>query len=101
MEHIVQFAVGIDDNAIKKHVEEKAYDDILAKLYSECKTSVGKSSWGGGSYIDWKAMANETLNRFIEEHKDEIIDAASEKLKDSFCRSKAYKEKMKGILNEE
>ena len=37
MEHIVQFAIGIDDNAIKKRVEDNAYDDIVERLIKEAK----------------------------------------------------------------
>ena len=62
MEHIVQFAIGIDDNAIKKRIEENAYDDIL------------------------------------EKNRDDIIDAAAEKLCESFKRTKAYKEKMTEVM---
>lgn len=32
MEHIVQFAIGIDDKAIQNRIEEHAYADVLAKL---------------------------------------------------------------------
>lgn len=32
MEHIVQFAIGIDDKAIQNRIEEHAYEDVLDKL---------------------------------------------------------------------
>lgn len=32
MEHIVQFAIGIDDKAIQNRIEEHAYSDVLDKL---------------------------------------------------------------------
>ena len=35
MEHIVQFAIGIDDKAIQNRIEEHAYTDVLAKLTKE------------------------------------------------------------------
>lgn len=32
MEHIVQFAIGIDDKAIQNRIEEYAYTDVLQTL---------------------------------------------------------------------
>lgn len=32
MEHIVQFAINIDDKAIQNRIEEHAYTDVLNKL---------------------------------------------------------------------
>jgi hypothetical protein len=32
MEHIVQFAIGIDDKAIQNRIEEHAYTDVLQTL---------------------------------------------------------------------
>lgn len=35
MEHIVQFAIGIDDKAIQNRIEEYAYKDVLDKIVKE------------------------------------------------------------------
>lgn len=40
MEHIVQFAIGIDDKAIKERIEEYAYRDVLDKLTKEATDTV-------------------------------------------------------------
>lgn len=32
MEHIVQFAISIDDKAIQNRIEEYAYKDVLDKI---------------------------------------------------------------------
>lgn len=32
MEHIVQFAISIDDETIQNRIEEHAYTDVLNKL---------------------------------------------------------------------
>ena len=40
MEHIVQFAIGIDDESIRKTVIETAEKQIIDKLYSDCKSII-------------------------------------------------------------
>lgn len=40
MEHIVQFAIGIDDKAIQNRIEEYAYRDVLDKLAKEATDTV-------------------------------------------------------------
>ena len=40
MEHIVQFAIGIDDKAIQNRIEEYAYRDVLDKLAKNAVDSV-------------------------------------------------------------
>lgn len=97
MEHIVQFAISIDDKTIQKRLEENAYDDICNKLVEEAKNSLP----GGGYYsrsVDWQFLMGEALSDFVSKHEAEIIDAAAEKLKDSFVRTKVYREKMKEVI---
>lgn len=90
MEHIVQFAISIDDQTIQKRLEENAYDDIINKLMRECKKSLPRKY----SDVDWRWLVEDILGVFVENHKDEIIDAAAKNLCESYKRTKAYKEKM-------
>lgn len=99
MEHIVQFAINVDDVTIQKRVEEKAYDDILKKLYEDCKSTMCKRSGYNARYIDWVGMTNQALDDFIADHKEEIIDQVAEKLKNSICHTKAYREMKKDVIN--
>lgn len=94
MEHIVQFAISMDDEAIKKKLEERGYEDIINKLMCELKQSrdIPKKDWSRD--VDWERLACRAMGSFIEEHKDEIIDAAAAKLCESYKRTKAYREKM-------
>ena len=100
MEHIVQFAIGIDDNAIKKRIEDNAYDDILEELVKEAKNYLPRSKSFGNS-INWRFIVDNRLDRFLEENRDDIIDAAAEKLCESFKRTKVYKEKMTEVMDAE
>ena len=92
MEHVVQFAINIDDKTIQKRVEENAYNDIVEKLLAECKETLPRDYWHGE--IAWHHFVEDILDDFVKDHKDEIINAAAEKLCESYKRTKAYKEKM-------
>ena len=94
MEHIVQFAIGIDDAAIQKRIEENGYNDVLNKLVEKAKDDLPKTSSFSGKYVNWRYLVDERLDSFIELHKDEIINLAAEKLCESFKRTKAYKDHM-------
>lgn len=43
MEHIVQFAIGIDDKAIRNRIEEYAYKDVLDKIAKETMDAVSRT----------------------------------------------------------
>ena len=94
MEHIVQFAISIDDAAIQKRIEENGYNDVLNKLVEKAKDDLPKTSSFSGKYVNWRYLVDERLDSFIELHKDEIINLAAEKLCESFKRTKAYKDYM-------
>lgn len=97
MEHIVQFAISIDDKTIQKRLEANAYDDICEKLVEEARDNLPREGYRDEK-VKWRYLVDEQLAKFVEEHKDEVIDAAAEKLKDSFVRSKAYRDKMKEVI---
>lgn len=102
MEHIVQFAIGIDDEAIRKRVIECAYDDVVKQLTDEAKRDVGLNR-GYGYYSqkeNWSNIIDRALRNYFDENKDMIIDMAAEKLANSYKRSKVYKEKMGSAMEE-
>lgn len=94
MEHIVQFAIGIDDKAIQNRIEEHAYTDVLNKLAKEATDTVFVHTNAYSRDIMWKNLMEDALQRFLEERKDEIIDKAANTLADRFQRTKKYREAM-------
>lgn len=94
MEHIVQFAIGIDDKAIQNRIEEHAYRDVLDKLAKEAMDTVFAHTNAYSRENMWKTMMVDALQRFLEERKDEIIDKAANMLADRFQRTKKYREAM-------
>lgn len=97
MEHIVQFAINIDDKTIQQRIEANAYNDIVDRLYKEAYDSLPYTSrnyYSADTHPDWIGMLGERIDRFIEENRDEIIDATAERLARSYRNSKAFKERM-------
>lgn len=97
MEHIVQFAIGFDDEGIRKRLEENAYNDILGKLVDEGKKSLG---FRGSCYSQgerWTYFIEQALQSYFNENKELIIDLAATKLAESYKRTKAFKEKMANV----
>ena len=94
MEHIVQFAIGIDDKAIQNRIEEYAYRDVLDKLAKNAVDSVFAHTSAYSRENMWKTLMEDALRSFLEERKDEIIDKAANMLADRFQRTKKYREAM-------
>ena len=94
MEHIISFGVTIDDDAIKKHVEEKALDETVKRLLDEIKSNLPKRY----GHIDWNRVAYNCIVDFIADNRDEIMDLAAVKLVESVKRTKAWREKYGAAL---
>lgn len=101
MEHIVQFAIGIDDDAIVKRVVENAEKNITNDIKQEVtKLMFGFNSWSGRRLDDPTEWTRMQIQSFLNEHKDEIVQCAGNILAEKLLRTKAVKE-MVGRLTEE
>ena len=109
MEHIVQFGIGIDDEAIRKIVMEKAEKSILNDLKKQIRTDIDNqifvidNGWYGNENrrVGLQDWVNDLVVKLLEDHKTEIIERASEKLADKMSRTKAFKEAMAEKIREE
>lgn len=101
MEHIVQFAISVDDERIKEICEETAARKVIA--------DIEKFSYG----VDWsgtvkrtktpenlREMFEDEISKFIKEHADHIIDLASTKLATNMLRSKKVQEAINTAIQE-
>lgn len=101
MEHIVQFAIGIDDDAIKNRVIDGAYNDVVKQLVKEAKKEVGlEGSYYSRPRTNWAQIIDAALRGYLDENKDMIIELAASKLVESYKRTKAFKEKMAYAIEE-
>ena len=97
MEHIVQFGINIDDEAIKKYVVEMATKDLKSKLEEDIKSIVAGQPWMFSNKV--KEYAEKYADQFFTENKEEIIERTANKLMEKLARTKAVKEMLEDTLN--
>lgn len=100
MEHIVQFAIGIDDEGIKKAVTENAEKTIIKELSEEVKRILFKKdfSYKNGLSLGPTQYMDEKIGAILDENREAIIEAAAEKLADKLSRTKKAKEMLGEVL---
>ena len=100
MEHIVQFAIGIDDDAIRQRVIDCAYNDVVKALIEEAKKETKLSHPSYYQKQTWNNLIEHALRNYFDENTELIIDLAATKLVDSYKRTKAFKEAMGKAMEE-
>ena len=96
MEHIVQFAIGIDDNAIVKNVTENAEREIINDLKQKVANRIfQRNYYSKNADPDRDSLtdfAKGIITSVVEENKDAIIEKAAEHLAKCLAKSKKGKE---------
>ena len=94
MEHIVQFAVNIDDEQIKKTVERNVVTQVVAAIRKDCmKELTGKCDASTYQYHQKiKEMVDNNIKEFLDNNKEIIIKEAVNQLAERLSRTKAAKE---------
>lgn len=104
MEHIVQFAVSIDDNAIAKTVAEKAEREIISQLKTEVANAIFGPIYTHRGSTDpskiFTPLVKEIINEFLNKNKDVILENTSKMLAHKLVHSKRGKEILEDILEE-
>lgn len=100
MEHIVQFAVSVDDDRIRQICEESA-----AKQIAE---DIKLASHGRGYYFgsindspeNLKELFKESIDEYVKEHADEIIQGAIQEVSKNMMKTKKVKEAVEKLVEE-
>lgn len=101
MEHIVQFGISIDDEAIEKKVVDIASRQLTTDLRSQI-FEIGGYYYNDKNKVQGLSERTEELvKEFLLEHKEEIISRTVENLTESMKRTKVYKEAVKNLKGEE
>lgn len=100
MEHIVQFAIGIDDEAIKERIVANAEKAVLADLKKTISDQIFEKSYYGKPTGNPSPFVSKKLDEFIEENADAIIEAAATKLADKLSRTKKVKLMIDSVISE-
>lgn len=103
MEHIVQFAIGIDDEAIKKRIAESAENQIVASIKEDVESIMFNKEYYGTSRINKgspKSWVEDLVKEVIEANKDQIIKGATEELARNMAKTKLVREAIKEAVEE-
>ena len=97
MEHIVQFAIGIDDDAIKKICENKASEQIIKDV---TEFSHGKSYYGrlNDTPEQLKSLFVEAIDKYVKEHLEEVIHEAIKEVSKNIMKTKVVKEAISDMV---
>lgn len=93
MMHVMNIAMDFDDDTIRQKIEKQAYGDILNKLCAQAEKALPQTY----GHVDWRILVDAKVRDMLEEHKDEIIDAAAERLVESVRRSKKFREAVEEV----
>lgn len=97
MDHLVQFTISIDDEHIAELVENKAAKTLEDEVIKVVKKTVGDGSyWGEGM----SKQALEQVYKFLEDHKDYIIQETAKEIATRVMRSKKNKDAVLEKLGE-
>lgn len=102
MEHIVQFAIGIDDNAIKNRITDNAEKQITASIQKDVERVIFYGGWNTGK-VDKnspKEWVKDIVKNVIEANKDQIIEAAVVELAKNMAKTKAVKEAIAKVVED-
>lgn len=95
MEHIVQFAIGIDDDKIRETLERAAVNDIEQSIKKDVLNKILYTYLHRDANFQEDPLSSFTekiLRDLFEGWKDQIIQKAGELLCDYLKRTKAVKD---------
>ena len=98
MEHIVQFAVGIDDKRIQDIMEQTAAKQIIDDIK---EFSHGKQYYGdrlNDEPLRLKEIFREEIEKYIKEHADEIVKLAVAEVARNMMKTKKVKEAIDTVV---
>lgn len=93
MEHIVQFAISIDDQTIAKRIEDNAEEQIIKQIEQQVRNGLFEHYYGrdADEQSGLNRYSKEIVENFLEKHKEEILEKAAIHLSDKLVRTKAGK----------
>ena len=98
MEHILQFGISIDDDAIKNRIEKAAVN----KMAEDLKQSVMDKLFNRRGWSDdyFTEEAERLIKDIMNEYKDEIISQSVNMVVDAIKHSKKYREALVNVVEE-
>lgn len=101
MDHLVQFTISVDDDNIKRAVEESARKQIISDIRKDVENIIFEKRYGYNTPSDkpLRNMVRECIESVIAENKEVIIQEAIKGLTDKLSRTKMAKEALSELIN--
>ena len=102
MEHIVQFAIGIDDEAIRNRINQSAEKQITESIKKDVEGTIFYKEWHSNN-VDKNSpreWARDLVKDVIDANKDQIIEAAVVELVKNMTKTKAVKEAIAQVVED-
>ena len=107
MQHVVNIAFDFDDEKVTKIAEaaiENDINSIIEKIIKDYLAPEHYTYWDNKTTRSWEGLSKKIdarIDAMLDKHKDEIIEMASDKLVESYRRTKAWKDKVNQKLDKE
>lgn len=98
MEHLVQFAISVDDEKIKQTIENNVMKQVVNKLSEECLNEIADKE--SNYTYNTRQLVNDNVQKFFDKNKDLIIFETSNKLAEKLVKTKAVREAVEKLLGE-
>ena len=94
MEHIIQFGINIDDEAIKNAVVANAEKKIIEDLTLEVKKAIYRTSYYNSNILtnDTTQYMDKKIDDILASCKEDIVERAANKLADRLSKTKKARE---------
>lgn len=99
MEHIMQFAVNIDDEKIKQVILEKAETQILSQMKKDIERTLFDKRGYYHRECPLEAMVKDSVNELVNDNKDFVLDKTAQYLAEKLANRKATKQMVEKVVN--
>lgn len=93
---IINVPLSIDDKLVEEKLAQDAEAQVIRSLTDRVDKILKERHYFGSNATDGlRALVYQTIDKCIDDHKDQIIEIAADKLAERLARTKAAKEIVK------
>lgn len=95
MEHILQFAIGIDEDRIKEEIKQSAVNKVSKELADAAKKELGQDYYGRfPDECKLYKMAEAAIKNVVKAHENYIVESIAKNVAEGLVRSPKFREKV-------
>ncbi len=92
MEHIVQFAIGIDDETITDRITQNAEKEVIRQLTNDIRKVIFEVDYRGNITYRPSNFVAQRIDEFLENNRDDILEITGKYLAEKLVKTKRGKE---------